>query len=200
MNSFWRNTGQISFGALAVSMLIWAISSVNAAGHDGNGRFAAQNVTDRQPQPQGAFSPTPSPTASPTATPSNTPPPQIDGVGTIASPAGRRDAQFFIFDVENEQVTPEFLEGEFGYLDKKAHINFTTGRIQTVTINGNQAAFTGMARIGGKHRETIQFTVTVTANQTPGINDTFSIVLSNGYANSGNLTSGQILIRTLDPD
>jgi hypothetical protein len=134
-----------------------------------------------------------------TATPSGTPPPQIDGEGTIAGPRGRQ-AQFFITDVENEQVTPRFLEGEFGYSDHKSRITFTTGRIQTVTINGNQGAFTGTAQIGGKHKQQVQFTVTVTANQTPATNDTFSIQLSNGYTASGSLTSGSISIRTLDPD
>jgi hypothetical protein len=87
-----------------------------------------------------------------------------------------------------------------GYLDKRSHINFTTGQIQTVTINGNQGTITGTARIGGpKSRQTVQFTIIVTVNSgsTP---DTFSIMLSNGYAASGNLKSGTIAIRTLDPD
>lgn len=130
-----------------------------------------------------------------------TPPPQIDASGTIASPSGsRRDAQFFIFDVENEQVTPQFLEGSFGYVDKKSHISFITGNIQTVTIHGNQGIFTGTTRIGGpRNKQNVTFTVAVTANEgaTP---DTFSISLSNGYSASGNLTSGRIVIHTLDPD
>jgi hypothetical protein len=128
------------------------------------------------------------------------PVPQIDGVGTIAGPRGG-EAQFFIADVEDEPVTAQFLEGECGYSDRRSHVTFTTGEIQTVTINGNQAAFTGMARIGGKkHRRLVQFTISVTANQAPTTADSFSITLSNGYAASGTLTSGKINIHTLDPD
>jgi hypothetical protein len=127
------------------------------------------------------------------------PGPQIDGRGTIAGPSGR-DADFFIVDVENEQITAKYLEGEFGYTDHKSHVTFTTGKIETVTINGNNGAFTGTGRIGGKHKQTVQFMISVTANQKPATGDTFSIVLSNGYTASGHLTSGKILIRTLDPD
>jgi hypothetical protein len=79
-------------------------------------------------------------------------------------------------------------------------MTFKTGKIETVTINGNNGAFTGTGGIGGKHKQTVQFMISVTANQTPATGDTFSIVLSNGYAASGHLTSGKILIRTLDPD
>jgi len=126
---------------------------------------------------------------------------QIDGSGTIAAPRGHRNAQFAIFDVENEQVSnSQVLEGQFSYLDKKSHISLTAGTIQTVTINGNQGAFTGIGRLGGpRSKQMVQFTVIVTANE-GAVPDTFSIVLDNGYAASGNLTSGSILIRTLDPD
>ena len=137
----------------------------------------------------------------PIPTPTPMPVPQIDGFGTIAAPRGGRDAQFSIFDVENEQFSnSQFLEGEFGYLDKKSHIRLTNGKIQTVTINGNQGAFTGIGRIGGpRSKQMVQFTVTVTANE-GAVPDTFSIVLDNGYSASGNLTSGSITIHTLDPD
>jgi hypothetical protein len=93
------------------------------------------------------------------------------------------------------------LEGEFSYLDKKSHIRLTSVTIQTVTINGNQGAFTGIGRLkrGPRSKRMVQFTVTVTASE-GAVPDTFSIVLDNGYSASGNLTSGSILIRTLDPD
>ena len=182
MTSILGKVRQITVGVMAVGAVTWGISSLYGAGFEENGK-----MPDVSPQQ----------TATPTP---GVPVPQIDGHGTITAPNGGRPAQFFIFDVENEQATPQFLEGEFGYLDRRSHINFTTGNIETVTINGNQGAFTGTARIGGpRNRQTVQFTVTVTANQgaTP---DTFSIVLSNGYAASGNLTSGSITIHTLDPD
>ena len=182
MTSILRN---IAVCAAVVTALAAGISSASAAGFNEN-----------QKMPDSAEQVSPQATASPTPFFG----PQIDGHGTITAPNGGRDAQFFIFDVENEQVTPQFLEGQFGYLDKRSHINFTTGQIETVTINGNQGAFTGTARIGGpRNRQTVQFTVTVTAN-TGSTPDTFSIVLSNGYAASGNLKSGSIVIRTVDPD
>jgi len=135
---------------------------------------------------------------------SPTPPPtvaQIDGSGTIAAPRGHGNAQFSIFDVEHEQLpNSQVPEGQFSYLDKKAHIHLTNGTIQTVTINGNQGAFTGIGSLGGvRNRQMVQFTVTVTANE-GAVPDTFSIVLDNGYAASGNLTSGSVRISTLDPD
>ena len=193
MKSFCCKPHRVLLCALLASAVIWSASTARGKNHDS--KFAASEASNDAMSVEAA---TGSPQAA--ATPSGTPAPQIDATGTIVGASGRT-AQFFIFDVEDEQVTPQFLEGEFGYMDRKAHINFTTGKIQTVTINGNQGAFTGTARIGGpRNRQTVQFTVTVTANQSPASSDTFSIVLSNGYAASGSLTSGQILIRTLDPD
>jgi hypothetical protein len=69
-----------------------------------------------------------------------------------------------------------------------------------VTITGNQATFSGTAKIGGKHKQKVTFTVNVTGNQTPTTNDTFSITLSNGYSASGNLTSGSISIQPGNDD
>src|SRR5205085_6383331 len=51
----------------------------------------------------GFVSPPPIPTPTPTASPLPTAVAQIDGSGTISAPMGRRDAQFSIFAVENEQ-------------------------------------------------------------------------------------------------
>jgi hypothetical protein len=193
-SAFWK-CGQVALCALVASVLILWVSSAGASGREGS-RETQDSTQEFLPQ---QVSPTPTPTPTPTATPSGTPVPQIDGEGTIAGPKGRQ-AQFFIQDVEKEQVTNKFLEGEFGYSDHKSHVTFTTGNIETCTINGNQGAFTGTARIGGKHKQMVQFTVSVTANQSPATGDTFSISLSNGYTASGNLTSGQITIHTLDPD
>jgi hypothetical protein len=198
MKSISFRCGGIALSALTAGVLMWGVSQ--ASGAPRGGKFVEQDLEKGAAAvPQVAATPTPTPTATPT--PSTAPPPQIDGVGTIAAPSGRRDAQFFIFDVENEQVTPQYLEGTFGYLDKKAHINFATGKIETVTVNGNQAAFTGTARIGGpRSRQIVQFTVTVNVDTNSVGADTFSIVLSNGYSNSGTLTSGRITIHTADPD
>src|SRR4029077_19104391 len=176
---------RVAVFGVAASALTFGISSVCGAGFNEDQKRADEV---QQASPQATATPTPGP-----------PVPQIDGHGTIAAPNGGRDAQFFIFDVENEQVTPQFLEGQFGYLDKKSHISFITGNIETVTITGNQGTFTGTTKIGGpRNRQTVQFMITVTVNQgaTP---DTFMIALSNGYMASGNLKSGSIQIRTLDP-
>jgi hypothetical protein len=191
----WSKSGQIALCALIAGILIWGIPRAIASGHEGERR--AQDATAEQAVPQGAVTPTPTPSTTPFPGPS----PQIDGEGSIAGAGkGRNAPQFFILDVENEQITSQFLEGEFGYSDHASHISFTTGKIETVTINGNNAAFTGTARIGGKNKETVQFTVSVLANQTAPPGDSFTISLSNGYNASGNLTSGQITIHTLDPD
>jgi hypothetical protein len=198
MKSFFCKGGQVVVWALIASGLIWSVSIARGAGHNRDFKTQDSVAEENSAQPQGESSPTPTPTPTPTP---GVVPPQIDAVGTIDAPNGGRDAQFFIFDVENEQVTPQFLEGEFGYIDKKSHVSFITGKIQTCTVNGNTAAFTGTARIGGpKNKQIVQFTVSVTANQIPASNDTFSIVLSNGYTASGNLTSGKIVISTRDPD
>ena len=184
----WKRSEVIA-GLAVATALVWTAPSMSAGNHDG--KFGAQQLDAaavETAEPQAA------------STPAGPPVPQIDGHGTITAPNGGRDAQFFIFDVENEQVTPQYLEGTFGYLDKRSHINFSTGKIQTVTINGNQGAFSGIARIGGpRNKQIVNFTVTVTVN-TGATPDTFSLVLSNGYSASGNLKSGTITIQTLDPD
>ena len=193
MKSFWWKGSLMELYALVASAVLLGVSAAWAGNHDS--KFSRQDVDDEAMMAEAAPA---MPQQEPT--PSGTPPPQIDGFGTIPGPNGKT-ARFFIFDVENEQITPQFLEGVFGYLDRKSHINFSTGKIETVTINGNQGSFTGTARIGGpRNRQTVQFTVTVAVDQDTLGTDSFSIVLSNGYAASGNLTSGHILIRTLDPD
>jgi hypothetical protein len=64
-------------------------------------------------------------------------------------------------------------------------------RVTTLTFNGNQAHIAGTGRVGNKK---VSFTVDVTDNGYPGINDIFSIHLSNGYSASGNVVSGDISI------
>ncbi len=115
---------------------------------------------------------------------------EVNGQGTITGPSGGK-AFFAISDVENEQVTPIYLEGVLAYQDKAAHINFQTGRIIHVMASGNEAVISGSAVISKK---VVNFTIRVTANQNPTTNDTFSISLSNGYNASGNVTKGSISI------
>jgi hypothetical protein len=110
--------------------------------------------------------------------------------------------QFTIFGVANDQAPQsQYLFGEFCFIDKNSHISFSTGKIETVTINGDQAAFTGSARIGGpRNKQIVQFTVMVTANQDFPSQHFFSLALSNGYTASGSLRSGEIVIHDVDPD
>jgi hypothetical protein len=137
------------------------------------------------------------------ATPESTPRPQIDGIGIVNTATSRRTkpVQFLISGVANEQATPDSLAGDFFYQDRKSHVTLISRTIETVTINGDQGAFTGTGRIGGpRNKQIVQFTVMVTANQDKPSEHTFSIVLSNGYAASGNLRAGEIVIHDVEPD
>jgi len=83
------------------------------------------------------------------------------------------------------------LVGSFSYSDPNTPLSFRALKITSLSFNGNQAHFTGTAKIG---RQKISFTVDVTDNGDPGNNDFFSIHVSNGYSASGFLTSGNISI------
>jgi hypothetical protein len=122
---------------------------------------------------------------------------EVNADATIAGPNGG-NAFCDIFDVENEQVTKKYLEGVISYQDRASHVSFSTGKITTASVYANGATFSGTARIGGKHKQMVNFTIAVTGNQSPATNDTFSISLSNGYQASGNLTSGFIDIQAGD--
>lgn len=84
------------------------------------------------------------------------------------------------------------VTGTFSYSDPASNVSINSSSVASLTINGNQAHFTGPMR--GGRRSTVGFTVDVTDNGTPGNNDFFSIHLSTGYSASGNLTSGDIQI------
>ena len=177
--------GRVAVYAIVAFSVSWGMR--NAVAERRDGAHTGQNATSMQPAAI-VPSPTPTPTATPTATPNQ----EINGAGTFAGPNGGQ-ARFFIIDVENEQITQNFLEGAFGYADRGSHISFGTGKITSVTINGNQAAFSGTATIG-KSKQQVDFTVSVTANNTSPNADTFSISMSNGYSASGTLTKGSIRI------
>ena len=129
-------------------------------------------------------------TPTPTPTPTSTPILEVDGSGaiTISKTSPR---EFAIDDITMVEVDPPYFEGEFFYQDKDARLNFTTGLITAVSITGNTATFSGSALSQGNFGKKITFTVTVTANQTPHTNDTFSITISTGYSASGNVISGR---------
>jgi hypothetical protein len=192
-SSFWIKGSRTIAIAVIASGFIWSGSTAFAAGH---AKFAAQDADQEEAAAEI--------NSTAQATANATPRPQIDGLGTLNVPNStrRKPVQFIMFGVANDQAPgSQFLFGEFFYCDKNAHISFTTGKIETVTINGDQGAFTGTARIGGpRNKQTVQFTVMVTANQNFPSGHFFSIALSNGYTASGNLKSGEIVIHDVDPD
>jgi hypothetical protein len=76
--------------------------------------------------------------------------------------------------------------------DPAAGMCMTKGEIQSLSITGNTAGFSGLGRLGDGSR--VRFNVSVTDNGEPGTSDTISISLSNGYFVSGTLLSGDIRI------
>jgi len=114
----------------------------------------------------------------------------VNGQRKIIGPSGNKVA-FALWDVENEQVTPQFLEGLIEYQDKATRTSFQTGKITSVVAGGNEAVIKGTAQF---RKQFVFFTIQVTGKQNPTTNDTFSLSLSNGYNASGNLISGFISI------
>jgi hypothetical protein len=84
------------------------------------------------------------------------------------------------------------LVGSFSYSDPATPISFSAMKITSLTFTGNQAHFSGTAKIG---KTKVTFTVDVTDNGDPGTNDFFSLHVSNGYSASGFLSSGNISVR-----
>jgi hypothetical protein len=68
----------------------------------------------------------------------------------------------------------------------------TKGKIQSLSITGNTASFSGVGRLEDGSR--VSFNVSVADNGSPGTSDTISISLSNGYSVGGTLISGDIRI------
>jgi hypothetical protein len=83
--------------------------------------------------------------------------------------------------------------GQFSFCDPAAGVCLTNGRIQSLSITGNSAEFSGSGRVQDVGRVT--FNVSVTDNGSGGTSDTISVSLSNGYSASGTLTSGEIRIQ-----
>ncbi len=110
---------------------------------------------------------------------------EVNGNGKIGP-----KISFSLWDVENEQMTPQFLEGLIAYQDKPGKVSFQTGRITEVTASGNEAVIRGTAILHDKNRTVVFFTIYVIGNQNPATNDFFSISLSNGYSRSGNVLKG----------
>jgi hypothetical protein len=115
----------------------------------------------------------------------------VEGDGSIDGPHGgeadfRMDVKFQTSKKKTKVI------GSFSYSDPASNLSFAASKITSLSINGNQAHFTGTAKLGRK--STVSFAVDVTDNGFPGTNDFFSIHLSNGYSAGGNVVSGDISI------
>ena len=119
----------------------------------------------------------------------------MDGSGTINAP-DESQASFTIQQIGmvTGKKGKSKITGSFSYSDPAAPLIFSTNKISSVVITGNNASFSGKAKIGGKHGQKITFTVNITDNGDPGTNDSFSISVSTGYSATGNLNSGNIQI------
>jgi hypothetical protein len=112
----------------------------------------------------------------------------VNGNGTFNSTAGT--ATFSV----NVTGTHGIPRGSLTYSDPAANVTFVRVRLRKLTISGNTATITGTATLdnGGGN---VTFTVTAVDSSPDGSSDTFSITLSNGYSESGTLTSGNITIQ-----
>ncbi|MEY2439463.1 MAG: hypothetical protein QOI34_848 [Verrucomicrobiota bacterium] len=111
---------------------------------------------------------------------------QIIGQGSIAASSGKAN-----FRITVRKTKSGRREGGFSYNDPAAHIDFSATKFSSINILGNDAQFSGNAKLGKKH---ISFTVDVNDYGNLGVPDSFSIKLSTGYSASGDLTSGNIVI------
>jgi hypothetical protein len=103
------------------------------------------------------------------------------------------------FDNQGNEVTFQFhatqgddrFIGYFAFCDSAADVCTSRGRVESLTITGNTAEFSGFVILNGR---TVTFDASVTDNGSPGTSDTISISLSDGYSAAGTLTSGEIRI------
>ncbi len=120
----------------------------------------------------------------------------VSGLGWIKSPTPTlfSNKAGFAFTVYNGPV----IKGVLSYADYPGRL-LVLGNVTTLSIDTtlNTATFTGTAKIYDP-KGTIKgtYTVTVQDKAKPGKgNDTFAITLSTGYANSGVLQGGDIVIK-----
>ena len=112
---------------------------------------------------------------------------KVDGRGHINSQGDRVTFQF-----RASQSADSTSVDYFFFCDPAAGMCMTKGKIQSLSITGNTASFSGVGRLDNGTKVT--FSVNVTDNGEPGISDTISISLTNGYSASGTLISGDIRI------
>jgi Galactose oxidase, central domain/Kelch motif len=112
---------------------------------------------------------------------------KVDGRGTFDNQENEVTFNFHANQPEDGSTL-----GYYSFCDPAAGVCITKGKTESLSITGINAEFSGKARLEDGTRVT--FDVSVTDNGEPGILDTISITLSNGYSAGGTLTSGDIRI------
>ena len=112
---------------------------------------------------------------------------KVDGRGTFDNQENE-----VTFNFHANQADDSSALGSYFFCDPASGVCITTGKIQSLSITGINAQFSGEARLEDGIR--VRFDVSVTDNGEPGRLDTISMTLSNGYSASGTLTSGDIRI------
>ncbi|MDP9267354.1 MAG: hypothetical protein M3P27_03395 [Acidobacteriota bacterium] len=120
---------------------------------------------------------------------------QIAGPLTVGLPATVSGTGWF--DKDNKKhfaIDVTSGAGTFTYFDKLAKIYLTATSIGSSTRSGNAARFSGSGKLD--NGSSVTFTVNVTDAGTPGKNgDAFAITISNGYAASGPVGGGDIVVQ-----
>jgi hypothetical protein len=112
---------------------------------------------------------------------------RVTGGGTINVAGGIGSFSFMI-----EQSSSGALSGHLQYFNHVSGSHVRSETYTSLTIAGNTATFDGTCTVNGTP---CTFTVNVIDNGEPGTTDRFTISLSPGPAEGGELRSGNILIR-----
>ena len=111
----------------------------------------------------------------------------VEGRGAVDSQGNQVSFKFRATEADDGSKL-----GPFNFCDPAAGVCTASARVQSLSITGNTASFSGQGRLDNGTRVT--FSVSVTDNGEPGTSDTISISLDNGYSASGTLTGGDIRI------
>lgn len=108
---------------------------------------------------------------------------KVIGNGTVAGSSGT-----ITFIVKASINSKNQFVADLFYNDSGANVHFDNPVVTSLVFNGIEATLKGIANVNNRK---VTFTATVKGGS-PG---TLSIDLSNGYSASGNLTSGEILVK-----
>ena len=101
------------------------------------------------------------------------------------------------FDFEVKRKSGGSVKGKLGVpRRRRPNIKVKSVKIQSLTITGNVATFSGTCK---KNGNPCTFTATVTDNGKPGTNDRFQLSVSGGPSVDQNLISGNIKVKSSAP-